>query len=73
MHAGGTNLGSPLVSASTACACRGDDRGGGDLGWPGSRTLGGVYDPEPALIPYPEERSRTIWRGRRFGVLEPVS
>jgi para-nitrobenzyl esterase len=45
----------------------------GDPGWPrfqGWERLTRVYDPEPALIRYPEERSRTIWRDRRFGVLE---
>jgi para-nitrobenzyl esterase len=45
----------------------------GDPGWTRFRRrerLMRVYDPEPALIPYPEERSRTIWRGRRFGVLD---
>ncbi|MGI5127449.1 carboxylesterase/lipase family protein [Pseudonocardia sp. CA-107938] len=28
-----------------------------------------VYDAEPAVLPYPEERSRELWRGLRFGVL----
>jgi para-nitrobenzyl esterase len=48
----------------------------GDPGWPRFHRrdrLTRVYDPEPAVVGYPEERSRTIWRGRRFGVLEPVS
>lgn len=44
----------------------------GDPGWPrfgrrARRTR--TYDPEPAVVPYPEERSATIWRDRRFGVL----
>ncbi len=45
----------------------------GDPGWPRFRRherLTRVYDPEPALVPYPQERSRTIWRDRRFDVLE---
>jgi para-nitrobenzyl esterase len=45
----------------------------GDPGWPRFQRpdrLTRVYDPEPGLIRYPEERSRTIWRDRRFGVLE---
>ncbi len=45
----------------------------GDPGWPRFRRherLTRVYDPEPALVPYPPERSRTIWRDRRFDVLE---
>jgi para-nitrobenzyl esterase len=47
--------------------------GSGDPGWPRfqrreRRTR--VYDPEPALVCYPEERSRTIWRDQRFGVLQ---
>lgn len=29
-----------------------------------------VYDPEPHLVGYPEERSRRIWRDRRFGGLD---
>ena len=45
----------------------------GDPGWPRFRRRDRrtrVYDPEPALMPYPEERSRTIWRDQRFGVLD---
>jgi para-nitrobenzyl esterase len=45
----------------------------GDPGWPRFQRRGRltrVYDPEPALIPYPEERSRTIWRDQRFGMLD---
>lgn len=44
----------------------------GDPGWPRFRRrerLTRVYDPEPRLVPYPEERSRAIWRDQRFGVL----
>jgi para-nitrobenzyl esterase len=45
----------------------------GDPGWPryhprDRRTR--VYEPEPALVPYPEQRSRAIWRDQRFGVLD---
>ncbi|HZG89791.1 MAG TPA: carboxylesterase family protein, partial [Pseudonocardia sp.] len=29
-----------------------------------------VYDPEPGIVAYPEDRSRTIWREQRFGVLD---
>jgi hypothetical protein len=29
-----------------------------------------VYDPEPGVVAYPESRTRTIWRDRRFGVLD---
>jgi para-nitrobenzyl esterase len=46
---------------------------GGDPGWSRfhrreRRTR--VYDPGPGVVAYPEERSRTIWRDRRFGVLD---
>jgi para-nitrobenzyl esterase len=45
----------------------------GDPGWPRfepreRRTR--VYGPAPTLVRYPEERSRAIWRDRRFGVLD---
>ena len=45
----------------------------GDPGWPrfdrrGRRTR--VYGPEPAVVPYPEERSGAAWRGQRFGPLD---
>lgn len=46
--------------------------GTGDPGWPRFRRrdrLTRVYDPEPALVRHPEERSRAIWRDQRFGVL----
>jgi hypothetical protein len=29
-----------------------------------------VYDPELGVVAYPEELSRTIWRDRKFGVLD---
>jgi acetyl esterase/lipase len=29
-----------------------------------------VYRPEPALVAYPEERSRALWIDQRFGVLD---
>lgn len=45
----------------------------GDPGWtrfsaaePHTR----VYRPEPAMVPYPEERSRALWRSQQFGVLD---
>jgi para-nitrobenzyl esterase len=45
----------------------------GDPGWtrfrtPQRRTR--VYNPEPVLVAYPEERSRALWRHQRFGVLD---
>jgi para-nitrobenzyl esterase len=46
----------------------------GDPGWPRfepRRRHTRVYRPEPVLVRYPEERSRAIWRDRRFGVLDP--
>jgi para-nitrobenzyl esterase len=44
----------------------------GDPGWtrfrtPQRRTR--VYNPEPVLVAYPEERSRSLWSHQRFGVL----
>jgi para-nitrobenzyl esterase len=45
----------------------------GDPGWDRydrHRRPTRVYDPEPDLVPYPEERSRAIWQDRRFGVLD---
>ena len=45
----------------------------GDPGWARFRyreRRTRVYDPGARLVPYPEERSRTIWRDRRFGVLD---
>lgn len=44
----------------------------GDPGWTRFRTLQRmtrVYNPEPVLVAYPEERSRSLWRHQRFGVL----
>ena len=48
----------------------------GDPGWASydlrtRRTR--VYDAEPAVAAYPEERSRTLWRAQRFGALDLVS
>lgn len=47
----------------------------GDPGWtrfsvaePRAR----VYRPEPALVAYPEERSRALWRSQQFGVLDAL-
>ena len=45
----------------------------GDPGWtrfrtPQRRTR--VYNPEPVLLAYPEERSRALWGHQRFGVLD---
>jgi para-nitrobenzyl esterase len=45
----------------------------GDPGWARYRPRGRatrVYDAEPAVAPYPEERSRRLWRDQRFGVLD---
>ncbi|HEY1572027.1 MAG TPA: hypothetical protein VGG05_11835 [Pseudonocardiaceae bacterium] len=45
----------------------------GDPGWDrydGDTTR--VYDAEPAVRPYPEERSRRLWRDWRFGALDPA-
>ena len=45
----------------------------GDPGWPRfepRQRHTRVYGPEPVLVRYPEERSRAIWRDRRFGVLD---
>jgi para-nitrobenzyl esterase len=45
----------------------------GDPGWTRFRTPqreARVYRPEPALVAYPEERSRVLWSQQRFGVLD---
>jgi para-nitrobenzyl esterase len=45
----------------------------GDPGWPRfepRQRHTRVYGPEPGLVRYPEDRSRAIWRDRRFGVLD---
>jgi para-nitrobenzyl esterase len=45
----------------------------GDPGWTRFRTRQPktrVYRPEPALVAYPEERSRALWSHQRFGVLD---
>ena len=45
----------------------------GDPGWPRFRTpqrKTRVYNPEPVLVAYPEERSRALWSHQRFGVLD---
>jgi para-nitrobenzyl esterase len=45
----------------------------GDPGWTRFRTAQPwtrVYRPEPALVAYPEERSRELWSSQRFGVLD---
>jgi para-nitrobenzyl esterase len=45
----------------------------GDPGWPRfhrHERSTRVYDPEPALVDYPEQRSRGIWRDQRFGRLD---
>ncbi|ONI86586.1 hypothetical protein ALI144C_11410 [Actinosynnema sp. ALI-1.44] len=47
----------------------------GDPGWPRYEPRGRatrVYDTAPTVGPYPEERSREIWRDRRFGVMDLV-
>lgn len=45
----------------------------GDPGWaryePHGRATR-MYDTVSAVVRYPEERSRTIWRDQRFGVLD---
>jgi para-nitrobenzyl esterase len=45
----------------------------GEPGWPSydpdARSTR-VYDSEPTTQPYPEERSRRIWRTHRFGILD---
>jgi para-nitrobenzyl esterase len=45
----------------------------GDPGWPpydpATHTTR-VYDAEPTVQPYPEERSRGIWQEHRFGTLD---
>jgi para-nitrobenzyl esterase len=43
-----------------------------DPGWTRFRTLQPetrVYRPEPVLVPYPEQRSRALWRQQPLGVL----
>jgi para-nitrobenzyl esterase len=48
----------------------------GDAGWTRFRTPRRdirVYQPEPVLGAYPEERSRALWRDLRFGVLDLVT
>lgn len=45
----------------------------GDPGWTRFRTpqrSTRVYDPEPLLVGYPEQRSRALWSHQRFGVLD---
>jgi para-nitrobenzyl esterase len=45
----------------------------GDPGWTRFRTAEPwtrVYLPDPALVAYPEKRSRTLWTQLRFGVLD---
>ena len=45
----------------------------GEPGWPPYRPderVTRVYDAEPTLAEYPEERSRRIWRDQRFGALD---
>lgn len=45
----------------------------GQPGWPPFRApqrMTRVYDPDPVLVTYPEERSRALWRDQRFGVLD---
>jgi para-nitrobenzyl esterase len=45
----------------------------GDPGWTRFRTpqrMTRVYNPEPVLVAYPEERSRALWSRQRFGVLD---
>jgi para-nitrobenzyl esterase len=45
----------------------------GDPGWERyrpDRRFTRVYDADPAVTRYPEERSRAIWRDRRFGALD---
>ncbi|QYN40731.1 carboxylesterase family protein [Pseudonocardia sp. DSM 110487] len=45
----------------------------GDPGWPNyttSERTTRVYDAEPTVGPYPEERAREIWRDLRFDVLD---
>ncbi|TQM36566.1 carboxylesterase/lipase family protein [Pseudonocardia cypriaca] len=45
----------------------------GDPGWARyrpDRRVTRVYDADPAVTRYPEERSREIWRDRRFGALD---
>ena len=44
----------------------------GDPGWArfhAPERLTRVHRPDPALVPYPEERSRALWSDQRFGVL----
>jgi para-nitrobenzyl esterase len=45
----------------------------GDPGWTrfhAAERTARVYRPEPALLAYPEERSRALWRRQRFGLLD---
>ena len=45
----------------------------GDPGWTRFRThqrATRVYNPEPVLVAYPEQRSRSLWSHQRFGVLD---
>ncbi|WP_159041719.1 carboxylesterase family protein, partial [Streptomyces aureus] len=48
----------------------------GDPGWPAydtGRRLVQVFDTHPAVMAYPEEASRLIWRDHAFPVLSPVT
>jgi para-nitrobenzyl esterase len=59
-------LSAQMLSAWTRFAA------GGDPGWPAydlARRLTRVFDRSSAVVPYPEERSRTLWRDHSFDPL----
>jgi para-nitrobenzyl esterase len=65
--AAAVDLGELMRASWTAFAATGDP------GWPAYASAGRltqVFDAPPAVGPYPEETSRRLWAGHRFGVLE---
>jgi para-nitrobenzyl esterase len=70
-------LGDPPPAEAVALSARMRDAwtrfaAGGDPGWPAydvERRLTQVFDSPPAVVPYPEERSREVWREHSFDAL----
>ncbi len=59
-------LGEQMRDAWTAFAA------GQSPGWPAytpAERLTRIFDEQEAVVPYPEETSRRLWAGHRFGVL----
>jgi para-nitrobenzyl esterase len=70
-------LGDPPPAEAVALSARMRDAwtrfaAGGGPGWPAydvERRLTQVFDSPPAVVPYPEERSREVWREHSFDAL----